>query len=354
MADDMPKAAQTPVSQAPLQLKSQKFREARQGDWRALNAALDRADRQGLGGFSVEDILNLPVLYRSAMSSLSMAQSISLDRNMITYLQALCARAYVTVYGPQTRVKDILSGFFARDWPRGVRKLSPEIALSVVIFLVGIVAGWIICAHDSSWYANFVGGMSEGRTPTATAETLRKTLGHSAKDAMLSPFAVFLMTHNTRVAIMSFALGIVFGIPTFGLMLYEGLQMGAMLWLFSSKGLGVDFAAWLSIHGTTEMTAFIIASACGFHIGRRLMFPGDLSRRAALAEAGKLTGTVMIGVALMLTVAGCLEGIGRQTITEPAFRFAIGGVMLSLWLVFFICVGRIPGKAKTKIGGGHG
>ena len=339
------RADETPKAAPPLQLKSQKFREARQGDWRALNASLDRADRQGLGGFSVEDILNLPVLYRSAMSSLSMAQSISLDRNMITYLQALCARAYVTVYGPQTRVKDILSGFFARDWPRGVRKLWPEIALSVIIFLVGIVAGWIICAHDSSWYANFVGGMSEGRTPTASAEVLRKTLGHSDKDAMLSPFAVFLMTHNTRVAIMSFALGIVFGIPTFGLMLYEGLQMGAMLWLFSSKGLGVDFGAWLSIHGTTEMTAFIIASACGFNIARRLMFPGELSRRAALVEAGKLTGTVMIGVALMLTVAGCLEGIGRQTITEAVFRFAIGGVMLTLWLIFFLFVGR---SAKVR------
>ncbi len=334
MADETPKAP------PPLRLKSQKFREARQGDWRALNAALDRADKNGLGGFSVEDILNLPLLYRSAMSSLSMAQSISLDRNMVTYLQALCARAYVTVYGPQTRVKDILSGFFARDWPQGVRKLRAEIAVSLTIFVVGIVAGWMICAHDSSWYTNFVGGMSEGRTPSASAEVLRKTLGHSDKDAMLSPFAVFLMTHNTGVAISSFAFGIVFGLPTFALMLYEGLQMGAMLWLFASKGLGVDFAAWLSIHGTTEMSAFIIASACGFHIARRLMFPGDLSRRAALAEAGRLTGTVMIGVALMLTVAGCLEGIGRQTITDSWFRFAIGGAMLTLWLLFFVFVGR--------------
>lgn len=339
MADETPKVP-PPQTQPPLRLKSQKFREARQGDWRALNAALDRVDRQGLGGFSVEEILNLPLLYRSAMSSLSMAQSISLDRNMVTYLQALCARAYVTVYGPQTRIKDILSGFFARDWPRGVRRLWPEIAMSIVIFLVGIVAGWMICAHDSSWYANFVGGMSEGRTPSASAEVLRKTLEHSPKDAMLSPFAVFLMTHNTGVAISAFAFGIVFGIPTFALTLYTGLQMGAMLWLFASKGLGIEFAAWLSIHGTTEMSAFIIAGACGFHIARRMMFPGDLSRRAALASAGKLTGTAMIGVALMLTVAGCLEGIGRQTITEPALRFAIGGVMLTLWLLFYIFVGR--------------
>ncbi len=350
MADEAPQNQTQTQAPPPLRLKSQKFREARQGDWRALNAALDRADRQGMGGFSVEEILNLPLLYRSAMSSLSMAQSISLDRNMVTYLQALCARAYVTVYGPQARIKDILSGFFARDWPKSVRRLWPEIAVAFVIFLVGLAAGWVICAHDSSWYGNFVGGMSEGRTPSASAEALRKTLGHSTKDAMLSPFAVFLMTHNTQVAIMAFAFGVVFGLPTFALTLYTGLQMGAMLWLFSSKGLGVDFAAWLSIHGTTEISAFIISSACGFNIARRLMFPGDLSRRAALAEAGKLTGTAMIGVALMLTVAGCLEGIGRQTITEPVFRFAIGGVMFTLWMTFYLFVGR--GRKTAEPGNG--
>lgn len=339
MADEqlkMPESAAPP----PLRLKSQKFREARQGDWRALNSALDRVEKQGLKSFSVEDILNLPLLYRSAMSSLSMAQSISLDRNMITYLQALCVRAYVYIYGPQTRVKDILSGFFARDWPRGVRKLWAEIALSFALVVLGGVTGWMMCAHDQSWYTIFMGGMSEGRTPGASREALLKTLGSGGKDAMLSPFAVFLMTHNVGVAISAFAFGILFGIPTFILMVMTGVQMGALLWLFASKGLGLELAAWLSIHGTTEITAFTIAGACGFHIARRLMFPGDLSRRAALMQAGRLTGTVMIGVAVMLTIAGCLEGIGRQTVTASWLRFGIGAAMLTLWAIFFLGVGR--------------
>ncbi len=346
MADEplkMPESA----TQAPLRLKSQKFREARQGDWRALNSALDRVEKQGLRSFSVEDILNLPLLYRSAMSSLSMAQSISLDRNMVTYLQALCVRAYVYIYGPQTRIKDVLSGFFVRDWPRGVRKLWAEIALSFVLVVLGGVTGWMMCAHDQSWYSIFMGDMGQGRTPGASREALLKTLGSGDKEAMLSPFAVFLMTHNVGVAISAFAFGILFGIPTFILMVMTGVQMGALLWLFASKGLGLELAAWLSIHGTTEITAFTIAGACGFHIARRLMFPGDLSRRSALMQAGRLTGTVMIGVAVMLTIAGCLEGIGRQTITAWWLRFGIGGAMLTLWAIFFLGVGRIKKEAAN-------
>ncbi len=324
-----------------LQLKSQKFREARQGDWRALNAALDKVEKKGINSFSIDELLNLPVLYRSAMSSLSMAQAISLDRNMVTYLQALCARAYVYIYGPHTRFKDVVSEFFLRSWPQSLRRLAPELWLSFLLTVAGAAIGWMLCAHDASWYNVFIpSSQGQGRDLSASAEDLRKTLGPGEKEQALSPFAVFLMTHNTQVSIMAFAFGIIFGLPTVVLLLENGISLGAMLWLFASKGLGVEFAAWLTIHGTTEMSAIIIAGACGFHIGRQLMFPGDRSRLAALQEAGRLTGTVMIGVALMLTVAGCLEGIGRQTITSTAIRIAIGVVMLVLWWSYFLLVGR--------------
>ena len=324
-----------------LQLKSQKFREARQADWKALNSQLDKVEKQGLGSFSIDELLNLPVLYRSAMSSLSMAQSISLDRNMITYLQALCARAYVYIYGPHTRLKDVLNSFFVRNWPKSVRALGMEIGLAFVLTVAGVVLGWLLCAHSSTWYDIFIPpGYSQGRDLTSTAQQLRETLGGAPKDALLSPFAVFLMTHNTQVAIMCFALGAIFGLPTIVLLLQNGVTMGAMLWLFFSKGVGFEFAAWLTIHGTTELFAIIVAGGCGFHIARRLVFPGDATRLSAMADAGRLTGTVMIGVALMLTIAGCLEGIGRQTILDPFVRIAIGLTMLTLWCVYFLFVGK--------------
>ena len=43
----------------------------------------------------------------------------------------------------------------------------------------------------------------------------------------------------------------------------------------------------------------------------------------------------MAGVAVMLLVAGLLEGIGRQTITSDVTRYAIGGFMLALWTGYF-------------------
>ena len=43
----------------------------------------------------------------------------------------------------------------------------------------------------------------------------------------------------------------------------------------------------------------------------------------------------MGGTVVMLAVAGLLEGIGRQTITNDELRYAIGLVMLAGWLLYF-------------------
>lgn len=327
-----------------LQLKSQKFREAREGDWKALARQLDRVDRDGVKALSAEDLLGLPLLYRSAVSSLSMAQSISLDRNLITYLQGLTARAYIFIYGPQTRLKTVLKDFFVDGWPVMVRRLWRELAFAFVTLVAGFIAGWLVCAHDANWYDILVGGQAQGRDLSASTQELAKTLGRGdvPSNAMLPPFAVFLMTHNTRVAIGCFAFGAVFGLPTFALTLYTGVSMGAMVWLFAQKGLGLQFAAWLSIHGTTEIFALLIAAAAGFHIGMKIMFPGARTRKAALAEAGQVGGTAMIGVAIMLTVAGCWEGIGRQLILDPWARIGCGLTMLTLWGLYYVFVGRQP------------
>ena len=74
-------------------LKSYRFREERQADWQKLDLILTRAENGGVKRLSDEDMMALPRLYRQAVSSLSVARSISLDQNVIAYLESLCTRA---------------------------------------------------------------------------------------------------------------------------------------------------------------------------------------------------------------------------------------------------------------------
>jgi uncharacterized membrane protein SpoIIM required for sporulation len=206
--------------------------------------------------------------------------------------------------------------------------------------MVGMVVGYLLCVSEPVWYDSFVPpDLAGGRDFGASADQLRKTLydggGPGGGANMLATFATFLFTHNAQVAILCFALGFAFGVPTVFLLIYNGAMLGAFFALFSSHGLGMELGGWLIIHGSTEFFAIILAGAAGLRIGWSVVFPGDRSRLWSAAESGKSAGIAMAGVVMMLLAAGLLEGFGRQLVKVDAARYAIGIVMLFVWFAFY-------------------
>jgi len=310
------------------------FRAAREHEWGQLEEILRRAEERSVRALDDGDLRALPVLYRGALSSLSVARETSLDLELVTYLEGLCARAYFFVYGVRTPLMSRIGAFFARDWPLAMRSLWRETLVSLLLTVIGAVAGYLLVASDSSWYDNFVPSeLANGRDFSASTEFLRTTL-YDSGDA-LSVLAAALFRHNAEIAIFCFALGFAFGVPTVMLLIVNATMLGAFLKLFSAHGLAFELGGWLSIHGTTEIFAIVLAGAAGFRIGWSVVFPGDRSRLLAAAGAGRTASLAMIGVVLMLLCAGLLEGFGRQLIVEDWARYTIGGIMLAFWCAYF-------------------
>jgi uncharacterized membrane protein SpoIIM required for sporulation len=315
---------------------SRRFRAAREGEWRQLEDILTRCEKRSVRALEDEELLALPILYRGALSSLSVARETSLDLELINYLEGLCARAYFFVYGVRTSAGGRLSSFFARDWPLAVQSLWRETLASLAITLIGVVAGYLLVSNDPGWYGSFVDpGLANGRDFSATTASLRTTLYDSPGAGGLTAFATMLFNHNSQVSIMCFALGFAFGVPTAMLLVANGAMLGAILALYVAHELGPEMGGWLIIHGSTEMFAIILAGAAGFRIGWSVVFPGDETRLASATQAGRSSALVMAGVVVMLACAGLLEGVGRQLITGDLTRYAIGLVMLALWLAYF-------------------
>ncbi|MEL0156680.1 stage II sporulation protein M [Sphingopyxis sp.] len=317
-----------------------RFRAEREADWIAFDTLLRRLETRGAKALSSDELLQLPILYRATLSSLSIARATMLDKALLDHLEGLAMRGYFLIYGVRETRLSRLRRFFLYDWPAAVRAVWKETLIIALIITLGALTSWSLVAHNPEWYYNFVPEeMAGGRDPRATVEFLRSTLGHGKAggedQGALHVFATFLFTHNSRVSIMSFALGFAFGVPTMMLEYYQGIGLGAMLAVFSAKGLGVDFGGWLFIHGTTELFAAALSGAAGLRIGSAVVFPGARSRLQAAAEAGRTAGKVMVGVILMLLAAGLLEGFGRQLITDTVMRYAIGSLMLAFWLAYF-------------------
>src|SRR3954470_3084926 len=115
---------------------SRRFRAAREGEWRRLEDILTTAEQRSVRALDDEDLLALPILYRGALSSLSVARETSLDLELVTYLEGLCARAYFFVYGVRTPLASRIGAFFARDWPLAMRSLWRETLVSLLLTLV--------------------------------------------------------------------------------------------------------------------------------------------------------------------------------------------------------------------------
>jgi len=113
------------VTDAP-RLKSQRFRQAREEDWRRLERLMDKAEKGSASKLTDEEILAVPVLYRSTLSALSVARETSLDQGLIDYLETLSARAYFFVYGSRGTPPDPGTGRFRADWPSSVMTGPPR------------------------------------------------------------------------------------------------------------------------------------------------------------------------------------------------------------------------------------
>ncbi|WP_375287943.1 stage II sporulation protein M [Sphingomonas sp.] len=327
-----------------LRVNASRFRAAHEADWERLEALITRVEKKSVRALADDDLFALPLLYRSALSSLASARATSLDRALVGYLEQLCTRTYFQLYGPPSSAGTQVRHFFTHDWPAAVRGVWRETLGSLLLTIAAALAGFLLVQSDPSWFYGIVPqGMAGGRDPSATAEALRETLHGSGRESALATFATFLFTHNAQIAIFSFALGLAFGAPTALLIAYNGVSLGAMMAVFADKGVGLEFAAWLAIHGTTELFAIVLAGAAGFRLGLALAFPSRLARSDAAILAGRSGATVMVGTVIMLAVAGLLEGIGRQTVDSDLARAGIGAAMLAGWLLYFYLPRRRDG-----------
>ena len=328
-----------PPVPAALTLKSAEFRRGREESWRDLEGLLDRAEKRGARALSAEELQRLPLLYRSALSSLSVARSIALDRNLLLYLENLALRAFLAVYGPRQRLRDGAAQFVRAGFPAAVRAARWHIAIAIAALLAGLVAGFALTVADESWFSAFVpSGLAGGRGPTSTRASLESGEIFAPWPGAAAAFLVlanFLFTHNTTIAILTFSLGIAAGVPTALLLIYQGLMLGAFLALHYNRGLTLEFLGWVAIHGVTEISALVLCAAAGFLIADKLLFPARYTRVESLALHGRAAARIAVGAVLMLFLAALLEGGLRQLVQSTELRLALGGLTGAVWLVYF-------------------
>lgn len=323
-------------------IRSARFRAEREADWRRLEALVEMAETKGLHRMEFGAARDLATLYRQTTTSLAIAREISLDRALLAYLEALTARAYLTVYAPQERIGGLFQRFMTRSASQAIRRSWVFVLVGFLCMFLGTLTGYLLYLENASWYYVFVPSeLAGGRDPAATTDYLRSVIyDEDPSSSGLGAFAAYLFSHNTRIAIFIFGLGAFLCVPALALTFYNGLILGAIFALYSERGLAWDLVGWLSVHGVTEISAICIACAGGVQLGSAVLFPGDRRRAEALRLAGRDAAKLGIIAALMLVCAAFLEGFARQLVQGMEARFILGWGVGALWLLWFLGAGR--------------
>jgi uncharacterized membrane protein SpoIIM required for sporulation len=313
--------------------------------WERLETVVKKVDGHGLRSLDLDEAKQFAELYRLVSSDLVRARSITVNSDLLSYLNDLVARAYAQVYATRRVSLAKIWAFFARDYPRLVRREARPIALAAAVFFSGALFGAAAMAVDEDAGIYLLPKQHLHMDPSERVAELEKQMasGEAMSSDQQAFFSSFLFTHNIQVTFLTFALGLTFGAGTFILLFVNGLYLGSLAANYHADSVATFFYAWILPHGVPELTSILIAGGAGFIIGRALWNPGRRTRMAALKLHASRGVKLILGTTPILVVAGLIEGTISQMhppLMPYWLKLAFAGLMAVFLVLYLVGAGR--------------
>jgi uncharacterized membrane protein SpoIIM required for sporulation len=303
----------------------------RENSWKALDALLQKAERQGIKALKAVEIRQLASLYRSVSADLARARTQQVGDRLIRNLQNLASRGYTQVYqGSRRQEWQAVRQFILWGFPAVVQRSWGYIALATGLFVIaGLIAAWLAWL-DPTFLALVV--------PQGMIEQVRDR-GELWMGSIIGiePFASSsIMINNIRVALAAMAGGITAGLFTTYIMLLNGVLIGTVAVLVGQNNLAFPFWAFVFPHGSLELPAIFLAGAAGFLLARALLFPGRYRRLDAFKLYGVEAAQLLFGIVPLLVMAGVIEGFFSPNPNVPDLVKYLVGTGLFIALIFYL------------------
>lgn len=323
--------------------------------WTELESYLNKLEMEPEYRLDLHNVERFHYLYQRASSDLSKLLTFSAEPNTRLFLESLVGRAYGVIHetrGKPHRLRPLQ--WFFQTFPRTFRRHLKAFWISLAAMMVGFLLGGFIIAVDPGTkhvlmpFSHLLGDPSERVEREEKADVGRLAKARAA-------FSSQLMTHNTRVAIFTLALGITFGIGTALMLFYNGVILGAVALDYIIAGESTFLMGWLLPHGTIEIPAILLAGQAGLILAGALIgWQQSLSLKMRFRMVSADLVTLIGGIALMLIWAGIIESFFSQY-HEPTLPYQVKitfGLFELVLLIFFLGrSGRGQNRAESTSGG---
>ncbi len=304
--------------------------------WQKLEKLLSDVERSK----PQEDAAELPGAFRQVCHDLSVAQHRMSPQRIVQHLNELALRGY-----------RVLERRTAGGWESFVRLLLVEFPQSVraewrlfwwctaLFYIPGLLLA-IITPYYPEWAMALLG--PDGMLKIESMYGPDSKPGDYVRESFGSGFAAFCfyIWNNVSIDFKTFAGGLLGGVGALFVLLFNALYLGAVFGYVNHAGNPLTLYTWVIAHGAPELTGIVISAMAGLRVGLSVLRPGRLERRAALVLAGRKALPLLIGAAVMTTLAAVIEGFWSPLDLPPLIKFTAGGVCWVLVAVFLIFSGR--------------
>ncbi|MEO6961827.1 MAG: stage II sporulation protein M [Puia sp.] len=285
--------------------------------------------------------------FTELVNDLGYAKTFYPQSKVTEYLNKLAAGIYLGIYKNKKEESSRIVRFWKSELPLVIRKHHNELLYSFIIFMLFALMAAFSAAHDQ----HFVRGVLGDGYVEMTEENIAKgdPFGVYKSQGALSMF-LWIAVHNIQVSFLIFVSGILAGVGTVWLLFSNGVMLGSFQYYFFAKGLGWKSVLVIWIHGTLEISSFIMAGAAGILLGKSLLFPGTFSRLASLKQGARDGVKLMIGLVPVFIVAAFLEGFVTRYSGMPVWLslfILIASLSFIIWY-FIIYPIRLSRKSALK------
>lgn len=305
---------------------------AHQQDWNRLRGLTQRG-RRSIRRLPPDDLDELVRLYQRVSAHLSYVRTAFDTPGLTGRLTRLVADANAVIYGKRARTISTITTFVADTFPAAVWRSRRFVAVAALLtFGPALAIGSWLSVSDRA---------VDVSAPAAVREAyLEEDFEAYYSSEPAAQFATSVTVNNIQVSIIAFALGIGLCVGTAYVLVNNGALLGLAGGLFHASGEAAKFWGLILPHGLLELTAVVVAGAAGLRLGWAIVAPGDRTRTDALAEEGRRSVVIIIGLIVAFITAGLIEGFVTGSSLGTPVRVGIGVAVELAFIVYVVAQGR--------------
>ncbi|MCR9141313.1 MAG: stage II sporulation protein M [bacterium] len=306
------------------------FIQRRTPDWRALESLLQRMELSSDRKLSPDEFLSFGRLYRSACTDLSLSGAWRLPRHVQLYLEDLVSRSHSHLYAFHNRRRlGEIKAFFLDLIPRAVFS-DRYVRICLLAFYLPFFMSMYLAYQSRPFAVAMV-----GETHMEMFEDMHSREKEDPEPGDMIAGTGFYVWNNAGLAVLTFGIGILGGVLSLVMVLFNAVFLGAILGYLMTTPAAENILSWIPGHGPVELTAIAFAGAAGLRVGFSFVAPEGRRRLRALREEAAAAVPVLVAAVTMLFIAAFLEATLAPAVLPIPVKFAVGGATLLLMIAYF-------------------